>query len=113
MIIVLAVGREGLFGRRKVNKLYPSTQSRLVSVPCVFVDGSLLDRFIYEGEHLGKEFLCCLLVFVIYSLPELFYLASEHRLVSLVDGSLVQAPSPLSDRGFVISHIFLLYNDEI
>lgn len=77
------------------------------------MDGSLLDRFIYEGEHLGKELLCCLLVFVDYSLPELFYMASEHCLVSLVDGSLAQAPSPLSDRGFVMSHVFLLYNEEI
>jgi hypothetical protein len=98
----------GLFLGGRVDAIHLMTQSRLVSIALVFIDGSFFDRSIDNGKRLRQKLLSCLPVVALDGLSECFDLGPQQRSVVAVDRFSFETSPPLSKGGLVISHFSLL-----
>jgi hypothetical protein len=89
------------------------TQARFVSVACVLVDRTFLDRSVYDGESMRQKLLGFLLVVVLYNLSEFLDLGAQHRPVAPVDRVSFETSPPLSKSGLMNSHFYLLKRNDM
>ena len=89
------------------------TQARFVSVACVLVDRTFLDRSVYNGESMRQQLLGFLLVIILDGLSEFFDLGAQHRPVASVDRVSFETSPPLSKSGLMNSHFYLLKRNDM
>lgn len=100
-------GREATSGSG-VEGLDLASEPGLVPGALVFVDRSLLDRFIDHRHRLRQEFLGGFLILALDGLAELFDLGAEFGFILPVDGVAAHAVALLPDGGLMNRHIILL-----